>query len=71
MAQLEQLLSAGEAARKPDADFARQLRDIELTERLSDAALEQLAAHLDASSQTALALSLLAYKSQFLDAPAA
>ena len=71
VAQLEQLLSAGEAARKPDADFARQLREIELTERLSDAALEQLAAHLDASSQTALALSLLADKSQFLDAPAA
>jgi VWFA-related protein len=66
--QLEQVLAAAKA--KPDADVARQLSGLELTERLSTARLEQLEAALpgEKSQQALLALADI---SAFLDPPAA
>lgn len=69
VAQLERNLNADYAARKPDAEIARQIRSIELSERLTDATLERLKEHFPVDSQTATALSLLAELSAFLDLP--
>jgi VWFA-related protein len=65
--QLEQVLATAKA--KPDADVARQLSSLQLTERLSTAKLEQLNAGLsgEKSKQTLLALADI---SAFLDPPA-
>jgi hypothetical protein len=68
-AQLEQALLAAHTANKPDAEIARQIGSLELSERLTEAALNRLTAYLDASSQAALALQLLADQSAFLDPP--
>jgi VWFA-related protein len=65
--ELEQVLSAAHG--KPDAEIARQLSGIELTERLSPARL----AHWEASlpgSESRQALLTLADVSEFLDLPA-
>jgi VWFA-related protein len=70
VAQLEQALSAAHTAHKPDAEIARQIGGLELSERLTEATLNRLAAYLDAGSQAALALQLLADQSAFLDPPA-
>src|SRR5277367_466645 len=70
VAQLEQALTAAHAAHKSDAEIAHQIAGLELSERLSDATLERLTANLDADSQAALALQLLADQSAFLDPPA-
>ena len=70
VAQLEQALTAAHAAHKPDADIARQIGGFELSERLTEATLNRLSAYLDAGSQAALALQLLADQSAFLDPPA-
>jgi VWFA-related protein len=67
VAQLEQALTAAHAAHRPDADIARQIGSLELSERLTEATLNRLAAYLDAGSQAALALQLLADQSAFLD----
>jgi VWFA-related protein len=66
--QLEQALAAANA--KPDAEVARQLSSMELTERLSTARLQQLEAQLpgEKSQQALLALADI---SAFLDPPAA
>ncbi len=70
VAQLEQALTAAHTAHRPDAEIARQIDGLELSERLTDANLNRLAAYLDAGSQVALALQLLADQSVFLDPPA-
>ncbi len=68
-AQLEHVLSADSAAHKSDAEIARQIRIVELSERLTDTTLERLNRHFAAGSQAALALLLLADRSSFLDPP--
>jgi hypothetical protein len=70
VAQLEQALTAAHTAHKPDAEIARQIGGLELSERLTETTLNRLAAYLDAGSQAALALQLLADQSAFLDPPA-
>jgi len=69
VAQLEQELTTLSAAHKPDAEIARQIAGIKLSERLTEATLDRLNAHLDTGSQAALALQLLADQSAFLDPP--
>ena len=69
IAQLEQILNANGAAHKSDAEIARQIRIIELSERLTDATFERLSSHFAAGSQARLALLLLADRSSFLDPP--
>ena len=70
VAQLEQALTAAHTAHKPDAEIARQIGGLELSERLNEATLKRLAAYLDAGSQAALALQLLADQAAFLGPPA-
>jgi len=70
VAQLEQALTAAAAAHKPDAEMARLIGGMELSERLSEARLGRLSEHLNAGSRAALALKLLADLSAFLDPPA-
>jgi hypothetical protein len=70
VAQLEQTLTTIRAAHKPDEEIARQIAGIKLSERITEATLTRLKAHLDADSQAALALQLLADQSAFLDPPA-
>jgi len=69
VAQLEQALAAGQIDHRADSDIARQLADIELSERLTDATLNRIAAQLPLGPRTALALQLLSDKSAFLDPP--
>ena len=68
--QLEQALVAGNAAHRADAEVARQIGDLELTERLTEVSLGRLAKNLTMGLRTALALQLLADESAFLDPPA-
>ena len=70
VAQLEQALTAAHTAHRPDTEIARRIGGFELSERLSEATLNRLAAYLDAGSPAALALQLLADQSAFLDPPA-
>jgi VWFA-related protein len=70
VAQLEQALTAAQSAHKADAEIARQIGGFELSERLTEASLRRLTTPLDAGSQAALALQLLANQSAFLDPPA-
>ncbi|HEY1902996.1 MAG TPA: hypothetical protein VGG56_11215 [Terracidiphilus sp.] len=70
VAELEQTVTVAAAARKPDAEIVRQLNSMELTERLSEATLDRLSAHVKMSPQVALALELLADESAFRDLPA-
>ena len=70
VAQLEQALATISAAHKPDAEIARQIAGMKLSERITEATLARLNAHLDTGSQAALALQLLADQSAFLDPPA-
>ena len=70
VAQLEQALNAAQTAHKPDPEIAHQIGGLELSERLTEATLNRLTASLDAGSQAALALQLLADQSAFLDPPA-
>lgn len=69
VAQLEQELATISAAHKPDAEMARQIASMKLSQRLTEATLGRLNAHLDTGSQAALALQLLADQSAFLDPP--
>ena len=71
VAQLDQALTSALAARKPDAEIARQIANWDLSERLTEASLERLKARLAPGTQTAQALALLADRSAFLDPPAA
>jgi len=68
VAQLEQTLAA--ARSEPDAEVARQLSDLELTERLSTARFESLETNLP-DEKARQALMILADPSAFLDPPAA
>jgi VWFA-related protein len=68
--QLEQALASGNAAHRADAEVARQIGDLELTERLTEVGLGRLAKNLTLGPRTALALQLLADQSAFLDPPA-
>jgi hypothetical protein len=70
VAQLTQTLTANVGAHKPDAEIARQIAGLELSERLTEATLARLAATLSADPESALALHLLAEQSAFLDPPA-
>jgi VWFA-related protein len=65
--QLEQMLDAAQG--KPDAELARHLSDLELTERLSSVRLAHWQATLP-DDQARQALIALADQSQFLDPPA-
>jgi VWFA-related protein len=69
VAQVEQSLAAANSTHRADVEVARQLGEIELTERLTDATLNKFAAHLTLGPRTALALQLLADQSAFLDPP--
>jgi hypothetical protein len=69
VAQLEQALATNSAAHKPDAEIARQIAGTKLSERITEATLARLNAHLDKGSQAALALQMLADQSAFLDPP--
>ena len=70
VAQLEQTLNADSDRHKPDAEIARQVRMIELSERLTDPTFDRLSRQFAADSQAGLALRLLADQSSFLDPPA-
>ncbi len=70
VAQLEQSLAGDSAAQRPDAEIARQIGQLELSERLTDATLEHFAKELALGPRTALALQLLADQSAFLEPPA-
>jgi VWFA-related protein len=68
--ELQQVLAASEDAHQVDADVARQLSGMELTERLSTAKLARLKAGLP-GEKSQQALVALADSSDFLDPPAA
>jgi VWFA-related protein len=70
VAQLEQTLAEVTAEHRADADVARQIGAIELSERLTAATLDRWAGKLAMGPRTALALQLLADQSAFLDPPA-
>jgi VWFA-related protein len=64
--QLERMLASAQS--KPDAEVARLLSDLELTERLNSARLKQLQTNLP-GERSQLALIALADTSAFLDLP--
>ena len=70
VAQLEEALTSAEAAHHADLDAARQIGELEMTERLTDRVLGHLAATHSLGPRTALALQLLSDESAFLDPPA-
>lgn len=70
VAQLEQAIAAASAAHQPDAELARRIRGMELSERLTDATLSRIGEHLTPGSQADLSLRLLADQSAFLAPPA-
>jgi hypothetical protein len=70
VAQLEQTLIAAHTAHKSDADIARQVVSLELSERLTEATLVRLTSYIAEDSQAVRALQLLADQSSFLDPPA-
>jgi VWFA-related protein len=67
--QLEQSLAADQAARRSDAVVARQLADLDLCERLTEATLNRFASRFALGPRTALALQLLSDQSAFFDPP--
>jgi len=69
VAQLEQALAAATAAHKADAGIARMIAGMELSERLSESALERIDSRLNAGPQAMLAMQLLADESAFLNLP--
>ena len=70
VAQLEQTLLADFASHHTDDQVAHKLDDLDLSERLTETALDRLGASLSPGPKTALALDLLADRSAFLDPPA-
>lgn len=70
VAQLEQDLSTACSEHRADADVAKMVGSVELSERLTQITLDRLAARLPIQPRTALALELLADQSAFLDPPA-
>jgi VWFA-related protein len=69
VAQLEQALSSAVAKHHADSDIARQIGDMELSERLTDPTLDRLVKDLHLLPQATLALQLLADESAVLDPP--
>lgn len=69
VAQLEQLLSHERATHKADLEIAKQISDLELSERLTEETLSRLRQPFAGDSRTAMALILLADRSAFLDPP--
>ncbi len=70
VAQLAETLSTSIAQHRSDEEMARQVGQLELTERLTASTLNHFAARLPLQPRTALALQLLADQSEFLDPPA-
>ena len=71
IAQLEEDLTSACAGHRSDADIARMVANLELSQRLTQVALGRLAARLPIQPRTALVLELLADQSAFLDLPPA
>jgi VWFA-related protein len=71
VSQLEQILASATAAHRSDAETAKQMGELELTERLSQSTLDRVASTRAFGPRTALALQLLSDRSAFLDPPAA
>jgi VWFA-related protein len=69
VAQLEQTLTASYASHKQDAEIARQIIGMELSERLTEDTLRRLSTQMAPGSQAVRALELLADQSAFLDPP--
>jgi hypothetical protein len=69
VAQLEKTLDSAIAGHKSDAELARRIGTMELSERLTEATLDRLVAPLKTLPQAALSLQLLADESTFLDPP--
>lgn len=69
VSQLEQTLSTVSTAHKPDAEIARQISGLELTERLTEVTLDRLNKLFATGPYTSIALQLLADRSAFLDPP--
>jgi VWFA-related protein len=69
VAQLEEALAADVATHRADAEVARQVSEMELTERLTQRMLGHVAATQKLGPRTALALQLLSDQSSFLDPP--
>ena len=69
VAQLEQRLTAAYASHKHDAEIARQITGMELSERLTEDTLRRLSTQMAPGSQAVVALELLADQSAFLDPP--
>lgn len=70
VAQLEEILAAEDVAHRADLEAARQIGDLEMTERLTERMLGHFAAIHKLGPRTALALQLLSDQSAFLDPPA-
>lgn len=69
VSQLEQTLNAAGIAHRPDAEIARQISGVELTQRLTEATLHRLDKGFTTEPLTSVALQLLADQSAFLDPP--
>jgi VWFA-related protein len=70
VAQLEKMLAADLAAQKQDSEVASQLAGISLAERIPRTTFARLIAQFRSSSQTAVALTIIANQSEFLELPA-
>jgi VWFA-related protein len=69
VAQLEQTLSAAAAKHRSDADIARQISELQLSERLTVHTLDRMISSFALEAHAALALELLADDSALLDPP--
>ncbi|MGB6192329.1 MAG: VWA domain-containing protein [Terracidiphilus sp.] len=69
VAQLEEALAANNASHRADLDEAREIGRLEMTEQLTDKALNRFAATLKLGPRTPLALQLLSDQSAFLAPP--
>jgi hypothetical protein len=70
VAQLHETLAAQRDANKSDGDRAQQLISLELTEQLTQPALDRITAEFKPGPKTVLSLKLLADSSAFLEPPA-
>jgi hypothetical protein len=69
--QLQQFLDEQQAEQVSDPDLARKLAGAELTEQLTESALDHMKSELKLGEETATALNILADLSAFLEPPAA
>jgi VWFA-related protein len=70
VAQLEKMLAADFAAQRQDSEVASQLAGISLAERIPRTTFARLIAQFPSSSQSAVALTIVANQSEFLELPA-